>query len=598
MEGLLHPMKARIPVLAAVTATALAVAVVDDPVLCSAADNLVADVTEGGLGRLVWASNDLLKDGKPQVKRIVFEREDFDLKSVGPASFEKLDGLDPKTSFDRAARRLTYSYPWGKVSFDYAPGPDRLGITVTITNDSKRPIADFEIAPMTLAFPAPPTKPEQGRWIETPPGRFGVVEAAYGGQKLLLCCETLVPLNFGLAAGGNRESAVVLRGGVPMMEPGAVSYHSLGLPRVEPGKGFAVTFSLRFLSAGACKKCVTEAPNLKILGDVIEAFRKHHQPRLVWNDRRPIGTIFVGNGKGPENNPRNWFSKRDLDVRTPAGKAELHKLFMGLADRCIKSLQRTNAQGMVLWDPEGSENPHPITYIGDPRMVKILAPEVEDIYPEFFKKFRDAGLRAGCCLRPTQVYFNEKDKKWSHGTGSHMPERNPLADDFGKLQPQNLPSYRFYPIVERLSRKIEYAKKNWGCTIFYVDTNGIYRQIGEKQEFAWGLLESHIWRDVLQKHPDVLLIPELSTGDASQWAYTAQYLQPPYSGAATPVYVQDLFPGAFSVCQSVNLSPIEWAKRRGDLLEGVRHGDSMFFRGWFDDNYNPKIKRLYEEAGK
>ena len=166
-----------------------------------------------------------------------------------------------------------------------------------------------------------------------------------------------------------------------MMEPGAVFYHYLGLPRVEPGKSLVIAFSLRFASADTPETAVAEAADRKILADVYEAFRKYQQPRMVWQDRRPIGTVFVGNGKGPENNPRNWFGRKDLDVRTAAGKAELRKLFMELADRCIKSLKKTNAQGMIVWDPEGSENPHPITYIGDPRMVKILAPEVEDIYP-------------------------------------------------------------------------------------------------------------------------------------------------------------------------------------------------------------------------
>jgi len=561
----------------------------------SAAGKLEVTVADAGLGRLAWAGADFLKDGKPQVKRIVFEHETLDANQQNTYSFDKLDGANPKVSFDSAARRLTYGYPWGSVSFAYAPSPDRLGITATITNDSKLPIADFEIEPLSLSFPAPPAKPKQGRWIETLPDRLGVVESGPlassrypGAAKLLLCCETVIPLNFGLTAGGKSESLVVLKGGVMMMEPGAVFYHYLGLPRVEPGKSLAIAFSLRFAPA-------EPDAGREIVADVVEAYRKYHQPRMVWQDRRPIGTIFVGHGKGPENNPRNWFGRKDLDVRTAAGKAELSKLFMELADRCIKSLKNTNAQGMIVWDPEGSENPHPITYIGDPRMVKILAPEVEDIYPEFFKKFRDAGLRTGCCIRPTQVYLNDK-KAWSHGTGSHGPERNPLGDDFSTIWPRGLPWWRFCPVVERMCRKIEYARRNWGCTIFYVDTNGVYRQSGEKQEFGWALLDSHVWRDIIRRYPNVLLIPELGTGAPAQWAYAAQYLQPPYSGARTPPEVCELLPGAFSVCQSVNLSPAEWDKRRGEFLEGIRHGDGMFFRGWFDDGYNAKIKQLYEQV--
>ena len=555
----------------------------------SAADRLEVTVTDIGLGRLAWAGVDLLKDGKPQVKRIVLERETLDANQLKTYSFEKLGGANPKVSFDRAARRLAYAYPWGSVSFAYAPGTRRLDITSTITNNSKLPIADFEIQPLSLSFPAPPAKPKQGRWIETLPDRPGVVQATFGADKLLLCCETIVPLNFGLTQGGRNGSPIVLKGGVMMMEPGGVCYHYLGLPRVEPGKSLTIAFSLRFAPAEAATADRT------VLADVHEAYRKYHQPRMAWQDRRPVGTIFVGKGKGPGSNPRKWFGSKDNDVRTAAGKAELRKLFMEFADRCIKSLKKTNAQGMVVWDPEGAENPHPITYIGDPRMVRILAPEVEDIYPEFFKKFRDAGLRTGCCIRPTQVYLKDK-KAWSHGTGSHGPERNPLGDDFSAIWPKGLPWWRFYPVVERMCRKIEYARKNWGCTIFYVDTNGVYRQSGEKQKFAWALLDSHVWRDISRRYPDVLLIPELRTGAPAQWAYTAQYLQPPYSGARTPPEVREWLPGAFSVCQSVNLSPADWDKRRGELLDGVRHGDSLFFRGWFDDGYNAKIRHLYDQV--
>ncbi len=560
------------------------------------AQTLDAAVGEGGLSRLSWAGTDLLKDGRPQVKRVVFERETTDDKGIVSCSFEKLEGADPKVGFDRAARRLTCGYPWGSVSFAYAPGPDRLGITVTISNRSRQTIADFEIVLMALRFPTAPSKPEHGRWIETPPDRLPVVEAAWGGQKLLICGEALMPYQFGLTQGGKPESDVVLRGGVNMMEPGGVSYPLLGLPRVPAGQDLAIPLSLRPASAEACRLWPVEPPNKKSISDVCAAFQKYHQPRLSWKDRRPIGTVFVGKGKGPGNNPRNWFDRKDLDVRTPAGKSELRKLFMELADRSIQSLKKTNAQGVIVWDPEGSENPHPVTYVGDPRMVKILAPEVEDIYPEFFKKFLDAGLRTGCCIRPTQVYFDQKKGKWDHGTGSHGPERNPLGDDFGKIWPKGLPWWRFYPVVERMCRKIEYARKNWGCTIFYVDTNGVFRQVGEKEEFRWALLDSHVWRDILRRHPDVLLIPELSTWAPAQWAYAAQYLQPPYSPASTPPYLAELLPGSFSVCQSVNLPPADWDKRRGELLDGVRRGDSMFFRGWFECGYNEKIRRLYDEV--
>ncbi len=63
---------------------------------------------------------------------------------------------------------------------------------------------------------------------------------------------------------------------------------------------------------------------------------------------------------------------------------------------------------------------------------------------EFFKKFLDAGLRTGICIRPSKIISNLKGG-WQHQqTEDHVGD---LAD------------------------KIAYAKKRWGCSIFYMDTN-------------------------------------------------------------------------------------------------------------------------------
>ena len=113
-----------------------------------------------------------------------------------------------------------------------------------------------------------------------------------------------------------------------------------------------------------------------------------------------------------------------------------------------------NAQGFVFWDPEGSENPHPITYIDDPRLSKTLAPEFDEITDAYFKVLKDVGLRTGVCIRPTQVYCDEAKKKWDHGTGSDGgPGR---GDHYPKLRPEGLPWWRFFLVVERMADKIDY----------------------------------------------------------------------------------------------------------------------------------------------
>lgn len=677
-----------------------------------------AKITNHGVASLTWGRVDLLADGKPRVNQVILEKKWPNEQGVNEFSFEKLEGDPTAVSFDAKRNTLTYTYDWGTISFAYRVKADRLEATTTIDNRSKRTLAMFDITPLSLRLPEDFEKPKRWQKRATMPGDFNVVEVATGEHKLLLCGETVMPLR--LAFGNPRQRAMPIRisGNVNMLEPGGVVYHHYGLPRVAPGESLTIEWSLRVADA--------EADTWPLIADLVEGFRDYHRPGLVWKDRRPVGAIFLGAGRGPDNNPRNWFKDQKLDVRTEEGRKELRQRMMKHADQCIRVLKSVNAQGMVLWDPEGAENPHPTTYIGDPRMVEIIAPEMVDIYPDYFKRFHEAGLRTGVCLRPTQVArtpytgavdgdvetswalqvapqwieidlgkehpidrtqlicfvdrayqfkvearpaqgeyttivdrtnnttpgkvdapitdkfepvkaryvkltitgAHEYDGKWvnvrefrvfagdsenlalnnasdrsrrfgraigGHGTGAFNPDRNPLDDDFSDIWPEGVPWWRFYPIVERMSRKIEFAKKHWGCTLFYVDTNGVHRPVGEDQQFEWTLLDVHVWRDLQRRHPDVLLIPEFAP-NPGQLAHTSLYLQPPYSPPVLREQWRKWLPGAFGVSYTVNLNNEDWESLRPRLVEGIKAGDSLFFRGWFGDHYNKKIKTLYDEV--
>jgi len=475
--------------------------------------------SETGLPQLVWQGHPWIAASAPAVQTVILERRVMG-NGLFQEQFEKVAPIAPETTCDAASRRLTQRYPWGVLTVDYETGPARLDLQVTLSNQSDRTLAHFEVTPLVLALPEALDRPKEWKGDVAMPGEPGLVEAVAGVHRLVLGSDTVMPLRigFGKPAREGRELPIVVRGGVRMMEPGGVQFYAYGLPRIEPGKSLTVRLALHFGRR--------EEDPTPLEAEAIAAFRRYHTPRLFWADRRPIAAIFLPTSKGPESNPRNWFNRTDLDIRTEDGRTELRRLMMSFADSCLTQLKAVNAQGMIVWNPEGGEHSHPITYIGDPRMVKILAPEMEDILPDFFAKIREAGFRVGCCLRPSQVYFNEKKGEWAHGTGSHGPDRNPLNDDFSDIWPEGLPWWRFFPIVERMSRKIAYARQRWGATLFYVDTNGIFANEGEENKMTWALLDSHIWRELHRRHPDVLFIPELR-GSTAQNAYTAQHLQPP-----------------------------------------------------------------------
>jgi len=585
----------RLPALAGLLAAAALSA-------CAAAGadegSLQAAFDARGLAGLHGAGQDLLADGAPRLEQVVFERwvSEGDPPSRKRA-FTKLDAPQPDSAaFDAEARRLVQKYAWGEVELAYTPRPGRLDVALTLRNRSEEALANFRVAAMRLRYQVRPAAPAEDGKKRSPPARVqslddvAVLRAELAGGTLLACVETIdPPVWFALAPvrGADGEYDVTVSGGVQAPEDGAYEVPPHGRPRVEPGRDLTLEFSLRIARPGADVDA--------LLADLYGRFRDYWKPVAPWTDRRGVGMLMLCNSaKRSQTNPRGFWNDPKVDVTTEQGKADFRRRAMDYADRAVKVLTDVDAQGMIVWDVEGSENPHPITYIGDPRMAKTLAPEMDEVADEFFQKFRDAGLRTGVCIRPSQVYYDENKKQWSHGTGSDgLPGR---GDHYGKLR-GDVPAWRFFPVVERLSDKIAYAKKRWGCTIFYIDTNGIYRPTGEDNRFEWQLLPASMWRRLKTLHPDVLLVPELCAGDgtyhAAAWAYTATYFELDLGGVSTPRRVLRLLPDAFSV---LNVSDGPFDERRAELLAAVRRGDILMFHGWWAPKVNEKVKQLYAEA--
>ncbi|MFW6107066.1 MAG: hypothetical protein ACOC8A_00095 [bacterium] len=555
-----------------------------------------ATVAERGLRSLVWDGQELVADGRPFVRSIVLETRTKDYQY----SFEQADVSTPTVQAGEDGPTLAFG--WGSAAFAYQAEGDRLRVAMTLTNTSRRTLANFQVQLMNLALPAPPEGKIRGRGrMVRSMDNLAIVEAVCGERKLLACVDTIFPpLHFGLGKATDKQKTcypLLAGGGNPVPQPGAYTVHPHGLPRIAPGESATFRFSLRFAAADTAREAM--------VGDLCKAFREYWEPIGRWDDNRFIGAVFLPSDRGArtEGNPRGWKwfeGEKDFDIRTEDGQKRFEAKMLEFADRSVKVLREMDAQGVIIWNLEGGENPHPITYIGDPRMLPILNPEMDKVADRFFQKFLDAGLRTGVCIRPTQVY-QKKDGTWHHGTGSHGPERNPLKKDWSEIWPPGLPWWRFYPVAPRMIDKIAYAKKRWGCTIFYVDTNGTFRPVGEKGEFKWILLTGHIWRQIKEEHRDVLLIPELRregwTFHAAQWAYTAPYDQLDYTKrVATPDYVRALFPRA-RICNYVaNTKPDRLKELHDACVQAVRAGDILMGRGWFMDAQDKVIQEIYEAA--
>src|ERR1700716_554074 len=99
---------------------------------------------------------------------------------------------------------------------------------------------------------------------------------------------------------------------------------------------------------------------------------------LDWNDRRPIGSIYLArdNTKWPSN-PRGWFDDPKTDVFSPEGLRAFQTRLIKYADDSVALLKAMNAQGTIVWDIEGEEFAHPeASYVGDPVLLFRIAPEM------------------------------------------------------------------------------------------------------------------------------------------------------------------------------------------------------------------------------
>jgi hypothetical protein len=301
-------------------------------------------------------------------------------------------------------------------------------------------------------------------------------------------------------------------------------------------------------------------------GDVLQNYRRKYPFRLKWEDHRPIGMIYLASSgiKAPDN-PRRWIMNQGkIDVRTDQGKAEFREALLGLADRSVKILKMMKAQGMITWDPEGQEFAESV-YYGEPRLTPILAPEMEfkggntaATIDEYFARFRRAGLKVGVCVRPQQVTLVE-------GRPRHVETDAEQA-------------------VKALKDKIAYAKKRWGCTLFYVDTT----TAGGRP------LNPDVFKEVAQKYPDVLLIPENES--MRYFAYSAplnSYFH--HNITSTPAGARAVYPHAFSTL----MAPAgDKPEHHGELVAAVRRGDILLFNGWYGNPALDKIRKIYQEAAQ
>jgi len=529
-----------------------------------------------GLSSLKAAGQDLLADGRVRVTGCFIRRLE--------GSTYAADLTGGKVTVDAGDNRATVSYPWGSVSATYRTAAGRLDMLVEVTNASESDtIAALHLQLMALRLPSEPKFLLLNSERSQPPRPLGekacigsnmnadptVIHVDYGTGSLALCNEELaraLALGFAPPADKGKQQSftcpVLAYTGRHALMPKAGDLPFIDRP-VHPRQTQRWRLSLRFGPAGASLA--------DLAGDFFPRFAEAYPFRMVdWKDRRPIGRVFIANGGSPTN-PRSWVFARKIDYSTPAGKTEFKKALLAYADRIIAICKEISAQGIIVWDLEGVEFRN-AKYMGDPRS---MPPEMEHdgAVDAFLQRFRDAGLRIGLTIRP-QLLMTP-----------------PYKHQFLQVRIKER-RHR----VALLAAKIAHAKKRWGVTIFYLDSNSLIYddpKIADlPRDFSWHW-DADMLRQVTAQHPDVLIVPEHK--GIQQYAYGAPYIQVNHHQyAATPGHVLRTYPKAFSVLQAGG----KLDERRDELVQAVRHGDILFFDAWYPSADNSKVKKIYQDAAK
>ncbi len=505
--------------------------------------------------------------------------------AVTGAFFEKplgdvyADESEPKVK-DAGDGRHVLSFPWGEVAVTYEAvegiaAERRINVSVeTVVRSGSDPLVGLHLQLGELAFPAEPklrnrsflfyTKGDAAHNI----GQPGVMVAAWDGGKVTLCNEQFRrPLAFGFGpAGEDKKTRPVLV--YTSRHPSTGERYPFIERPIHPGGRDVYELSIRFGGGDVAVNDMT--------ADLYRRFGETYPHELEWPDRRPIGALFISRAHQSleENwpkNPRGWLNAKDLDITTEEGRAEFKDRVMKWAGNVARIGKEMNAQGVVLWDPEGQEYPHMTSYLGDPRSIPE---EMDAIIDEFFKTIRDAGLRTGVCIRPQRPM---------------RPAYGPMVQQIGFKDPQAR--------LANLSAKIEYAKERWGCTLFYMDSNVVYAGDPVKIPGVSGYsayIDADVLRALTLKHPDVLIMPEWEC--LRTYAYTAPYDQLNYNKRVTPPEdVRLTYPDAFFVNRVDAKSA---AEHREGLVSSVEQGNILYYSGWYGAKENDIVKAVYAEADK
>jgi|GEM_PF-823816 len=511
--------------------------------LARAAD-LNATFNKTGLAGLTLDNQDRLAVATPAIPRVL-------------AGTTILANKPTASTFDEASRTLTQTYAWGTITIQYTPEPNGLKAALTVKNTGDAAITELTLHLLQLK---PFGLPQ--RLSPAATGAAGPAIAHGSGADLVAALVADLgnkPALVGfspLPAGNEPPTTTALR--ITLGGDNVLLDNLTAERPIAPGASDTLAVSLRLAKPGTSIVDLTR--------DTLDAYAKANPALLNWPDRRPIFRYFLGGGAPVEQALENLQNPDKLTP--PAPDEKFHKAFLARMANTVKAAKAADAQGVIIWDPEGASFPHPVTYIGDPRLIAALNPQLDLVIDDGMKLLRDAGLKVGVCIRPTLVTANATKKNATH---NHTAAKDPYT---------------------QLEAKVEYARKRWGATLFYIDTNFFWRPYGETRTWKSGQLPPDIYRRLMQKFPDCLFIPEF--GNVGDYAASAPYGEADMGAWGTSNIIRAIWPDAFRVIVVEDADPYENFNR---FVTAVRQRNALMTFGQSPGINNVvAIARIYQEA--
>lgn len=484
-----------------------------------------ADVATVSMSTQGFGPTDITYMGQKYVSSTVLANSIYQNMSF---AVQNLDGTGAMTrylkvynlpsTYDPRSRVLVQDGGWVKLTWQIVNTDNKVTWNLTVTNTSSNlVITGYNVFPTYLNFATTnPTYPE-GALTNGVDARVGI-RINDGNKSLLIVNESHDKSRLVQVSTADNTNRQWIRIGTTAYNGNSNNIPSQPVVVLQPGQSDNVVVSLRFIPQTTAT--ATAAP------DQIPAIRNAMPFTLQWSDRRPITWLQTADGN-PNGSPLVTVPTNQADW--PAYKARS----MAWAQQQAASFKSANLQGVIVWDVEGPDQyKKGYAYAGDPRILPQTNPALDSFADEWFKVFRDAGLRVGVTIRPTTLVPK------AGGGYNRVPDVDP---------------------VQSYVDKITYARDRWGCTLFYIDCADAN--------------STTVLNEVHKRLPDVLLIPELTFGAQTGYqAFTAPYRD----GALftkTPSTVKDLYPDAFSVICTPHIPNLTAA--RNDLISAVRGGDIL-----------------------